>query len=104
MDVERTIEFILETQAKMAVESAGHDQRIAALERNLDRLIGVVEKMVESLTTLKETVSEEQRKTEEKFRELAEAQRQLAESQQHTDERLNALIDIVASRLNGPKQ
>lgn len=40
-------------------------------------------------------------KNEERFAELAEAQTQLAESQTHTDQRLDALIDIIREGRNG---
>lgn len=40
----------------------------------------------------------------EKMAQLAEAQAKLAESQAHTDQRLDALIDIVRERRNGKSE
>jgi hypothetical protein len=40
-------------------------------------------------------------KNEERFAKLAQAQTELAESQARTDQRLNALIDIVKQGRNG---
>ena len=40
-------------------------------------------------------------KNEERFAKLAQAQTELAESQAHTDQRLDALIDIVRNGRNG---
>ena len=40
-------------------------------------------------------------KNEERFAKLAQAQTELAESQSHTDQRLDALIDIVKNGRNG---
>ena len=40
-------------------------------------------------------------KNEDRFAKLAQAQTELAESQAHTDQRLDALIDIVKNGRNG---
>jgi hypothetical protein len=40
-------------------------------------------------------------RNEERFAKLAEAQTRLAESQVHTDQRLDALIDIIREGRNG---
>ena len=40
-------------------------------------------------------------KNEERFAKLAQAQTELAESQAHSDQRLDALIDIVRNGRNG---
>jgi hypothetical protein len=42
-----------------------------------------------------------QMKNEERFAQLAEAQQKSAESQAHTDQRLDALIDIIRDERNG---
>lgn len=67
MDVEKTIEFILDGLARLTAHIERHDVEIAAAQRNLVRA----------------------------QEELAKKQRELADSQARSDARLEALINIV---------
>ncbi|MEK7407743.1 MAG: hypothetical protein AAB225_21935 [Acidobacteriota bacterium] len=91
MDVERTLEFLLEQQAKFWTgldelrTGLGELRRaVDELRRGQDQLQSTVAQVLSILVTL----AEAQRRTDERLERLAEAQ-------QHTEDRLNALIAIV---------
>ena len=95
MEVERTIEFILDQQAKfwtgleeMRGRQAEHERFVLRLAEHQLELTQNVERIQREFSGMMLTLAEEQKR-------LAEEQRLLAESQRHTDERLNALIEIV---------
>jgi len=95
MEVERTIQFILEQQAKFW---AGLEE-MRSREAELRTLVGQVAQHQLELTQHVDRIQREfsgiMMALAEEQKRLAEEQRLLAESQRHTDERLNALIEIV---------
>ena len=108
MDVERTIEFILETQAKHEAAQIRLDRRMDGIARIMVAGMRIVRKnhaetstkinaLIDShlrtdakLAGLAETQAESQRRTDARFAELAETQ---AESQQRTDAKLAGLAE-----------
>jgi hypothetical protein len=80
-------------------------------EQRLDRLERIAKLMVRAELRARRREREQdekiniiidaQVKNEERFAKLAEAQTALAESQLHTDQRLDALIDIIREQRNG---
>ena len=102
MDIERTMQFILEHQAQHAVEiqqlreqlrerDAAFSSKLEGLTGSILTVVGVQAKqqdMIGSLITGMNQLVDGQRQTRENQRELREDQRQ-------TRENLNALIKIV---------
>ena len=102
MDVERTLEFILENQAKFSAQMGELESlvgRIAQqqldLGQHVDRFQRGVSDAVMALAEAQRHLAEEQQRLAETQRHLAEEQQRLTEAQRHTEERLNALISIV---------
>lgn len=84
MDIERTMLFILEMQAKHAAAIQKHDEEIA---RNFGQ-IAELSRKVDTVTDLVGRVAQAEIR-------LVERMDKLADSQSHTDQRLDALIDVV---------
>jgi uncharacterized coiled-coil protein SlyX len=84
MDIDKTMQFILDTQARLEATASQHDERLARLETSLARL----ETSVSTLTDLVGHLAQAEIR-------LVERMDRLAESQAHTDQRLNILIDVV---------
>ncbi len=89
-EMQSTMQFILEQQAQFAVNLAQSQESIVALtaaqartDETVSRLAIQVEQIASQQAHINEVVAV------------------IAESQQHTDERLNALIDIVQGGRNG---
>jgi len=91
MDIEKTMRFILDTQARLEASVAEHDERLSRLEDSVTRL----EASVETVTGLVGRLAQAEISLVEKMDRLAESHADLANSQTHTDQRLDALIDIV---------
>ena len=95
MDVERTMEFILEQQAKfwaglqeMREQQAAMQKEQAAWRQDHAELRSLVVRLAEHQLGLAQHFDQFQQETRA-------ALLTLAETQQHTDERLNALIAVV---------
>jgi septal ring factor EnvC (AmiA/AmiB activator) len=95
MDVERTIEFILDQQAKFWAGLQEMKQQQAGLQHDHAELRSLVQRLAEEQLGLAQTLNQFQQETRAALLALAEAQRQTAEAQRRGDERLNALIAVV---------
>jgi len=84
---QRTIEFILQTQARLTVNDEKHDRRLDRLERIARLMVGAGLR--------------ERRTRSEADERLTKALAELAESQKHSDGKLDALVDIVRRQQNG---
>lgn len=100
-DIERKIEFIVNQQAQFSADIAElkelhvkAEARMTSLETVVRRLVDVVETGFTTLTQNMSGLATAQTLLETRMAELAE-------SQTHTDQRLNALIDIVREGRNG---
>ena len=115
MNIERTIQFILESQAKAEMrmdrweERADRsDARVAAMEKRLDRRMDAITKLlqqgmrilVKNQTEIAE-IRKAQRCTDNKLAELAEAQKELAQAQKETQRALRAFIASLRNGRNG---
>ena len=100
-DTQKQMEFIVEHQARLAVNHERADERLTRLEKIVanayvdmrDRYNALVDAQLKSETKIA-AVAEAQLR-------LTEAQQSLMEGQQHTDNRLNALIEIVDRHITG---
>lgn len=81
------MEFILQTQARLTINDEKHDKR-------LDRLERIARLMVRAGLRERRTRSSADER-------LTKALSELAESQKHTDQKLDALVDIVRRQQNG---
>lgn len=119
MDVERTIEFILENQAKFSTQMGEFSANMGELQTAVGRIAKQQLDLVQIVDNFQHGVSEAvmamaagQKELTEEHKRLAEAQRKteerlstLAEAQQHTDERLSALINVMDDLIRRtPKQ
>ncbi|HXK04088.1 MAG TPA: hypothetical protein VMS37_16915 [Verrucomicrobiae bacterium] len=92
MDVERTIEFILEAQATTAVQIGKLAENDARMMRRIDGLTKLVQIGMRQLNKLAEAQKQ-----------LAAAQKDLAASQKKTETTLRAFIDSMNKGGNGAK-
>src|SRR5947209_6287923 len=103
--MERKMEFIVETLARVAVNDEKHDMRLSRLERIAKLMVraGLRERTARSEgdERLKNVLTEGDQRLRKAMAELAEAQKRTQESIAHTDKHLNALIDIVRRQQNG---
>jgi len=100
-DIERKIEFIVNQQAQFSADiielkelHVKAEARMTNLENAVLRLVDVVETGFVALTQRMNDLVTGQELLDTRMAELAE-------SQTHTDQRLNALIDIVREGRNG---
>ena len=92
--MERKMEFIVDTLARVAINDEKHEMRLSRLERIMKLVVraGLRERSARTQGDegLKKAMTE-----------LAEAQTRTQESIAHTDKRLDALIDFVRQQQNG---
>ncbi|HEV2426455.1 MAG TPA: hypothetical protein VGZ29_16640 [Terriglobia bacterium] len=91
MDVEKTMQFILDTQARLEASVGEHNERLSKIEASVATLADLVGRLAQAEIRLVEKMD----RLAESQAQLAESQAQLAESQAHTDQRLDALIDFA---------
>ena len=104
MDVERTIEFILQSQAKAEIRMDKTDKRIDGITKILQQGMRM---LVKTDTRLAE-LAQAQKRTDAQFAELAQAQKrtdarfaELAQAQKATERSLKAFIDSLRHGRNG---
>ncbi|MDT4898726.1 MAG: hypothetical protein QOH25_3803 [Acidobacteriota bacterium] len=110
-DRQRTMDFILEQQAQFSVNLEVMRETQAQFSTNLEtmregqaRTDATVANLAVQVQGLAEQVQGIARQVQNNARQqehINEVVAVIAESQQHTDERLNALIDIVQGGRNG---
>ena len=104
MDVERTIEFILQSQAKAEIRADKMDKRIDGITKILQQGMRMLVKTDTRLADL----AQSQKRTDARVAELAEAHKELAQAhtelaQAHkdTERSLKAFIDGMRHGRNG---
>jgi len=117
-ETQRKMDFILDQQAQFSFDiqelkelHKQSEKRITTIEDSLTRLASATLTLTERITEVAavqahqnrmiEALAASQQQLVETQTRLTETQRQLAESLDHTDQRLNALIDIVKDNMNG---
>ncbi len=102
MDVEKTMEFILDMQAKWEERWAKNEERWAKADRRMDRLERLGERLVRSGLSLRSDV----REARSDVQELKEFRRRTEQNLAEITEKLDVLIDVVdkSIRRNGRKR
>ncbi|MBI3698493.1 MAG: hypothetical protein HY238_27085 [Acidobacteria bacterium] len=88
MDLEKTIEFILENQAKTSAQVGEVSAQMGQLTAYVSQLQSLVGRIAQQQLELTQHMNEFQQGISAAFVALAEAQR-------HTDERMDALVAVV---------
>ena len=108
MDVERTVEFILDCQAKAEVRMAAHEEAIAKIEKQLQATanllrgaIRVGARELRRLSEQQQLMAEQQRLTAEQQRITDQRFAELAESQRITDQKFQAFMQEFGRGKNG---
>ncbi len=108
VDVERTIEFILDSQAKTEVRLTGITKLLQQGMRMLVKTDTTLAQLAEAQKRADARLVESQRRTDAKFGELAEAQKELAEemkalakAQRETERTLRSFIKGQRNGRNG---
>src|SRR5205085_1343148 len=99
--MERKMEFIVDTLARVAVNDEKHDIRLSRLERIAKLMVRAGRRERRARSEGDERLTEADERLKHAMAELAEAQKRTEESIAHTDKRLDALIDIVRHQQNG---
>lgn len=99
--MERKMEFIVDTLARVAVNDEKHDIRLSRLERTMKLMVRAGRRERRARSEGDEHLTEADERLKHAMAELAEAQKRTEESIAHTDKRLDALIDIVRQKQNG---
>jgi acetolactate synthase small subunit len=103
-DRQRTMDFILEQQAQFSVNMEAMRETQAQFSTNLEALREAqarTDAIVGHLTGQVQGIAGQLQNMARQQEHINEVVAVIAESQQHTDERLNALIDIVQAGRNG---
>ena len=114
MDVERTIQFLLEQQARFdarqaqfaddfAARQAEFEARHAKFEAKFEEDITRINSIMLTVATSQERTNEILVALTEKHLELAESHKNLAEAQKSTEEKLHAVIIAVERHLSNHK-
>ena len=93
-EMEKSIEFILQMQAKF-------ESNLARSEANIDKLGTSVASLRVSMAELAGVVSESIRISDDRFTRLDDRLAKLTDAQKTTGERLNALIDVFERHITG---
>ena len=99
--LERKMEFIVDTLARISVNDEKRQQDQQKHEHRFDRLERIIGLMVRAGLRERRVRSETDERLTKALTALAEAQRRTKESLGHTDRRLDALIDIVGRQRSG---
>ena len=97
MDVERTIEFILQAQARTEINMQKAEARMEKMDKRIDGIAKLIRQGMQMLVKTDATMAElvrAQKRTEVKLQELAQAQKE-------TEKSLKAFMDSLRTGRNG---
>lgn len=103
-EMERTMQFIVETQAQTAATIQRHEEAMAANEKNiaaLERIASRHDQDIKTVTDMIGRLAIGMTELTGRMSSLAESQKETSELLKGTDERLNALILIVDKIIRG---
>ena len=89
MDIEKTIQFLVETAAQ-------HDARLAEIEKGNQVLQQAVLALVQNQASLQAAIEESRKSAEETRKSVEETRKSLRVLDEKTDQRIAALVTAVA--------
>jgi hypothetical protein len=95
MDVENTMQFILDTQAKLEASAQMHDERLARIEGLTAQIGSLVEANTSRIAQLVDVCLSLARHAEDTDRRMEAGFRELREIQATSEYKLNALVETV---------
>ena len=102
MDVERTIEFILDMQAKAEVRAAKADERMDKFDRRMEAMRKMIEAGMRMLAKRDKEHAEFKKEFAESRRDWDRRIKEISDIQKKTDLKLDRLIDFWGKkRTNG---
>jgi hypothetical protein len=108
MDVERTMELILQMQAKLEANSARHEAnfarhevRLTRIDRRIDGITKLIRTGMKAIVKTNQTLDAMGRRTDARFAELATSHKELADAQRRTQASLKAFLDSMRKGRNG---
>jgi len=101
-EADKKIEFILQMQAQFEANLGKLEANLARSESNIDKLRESQAALTTSVVNIADILRESVRISDERFTRLDERMIELVEAQKSTDERLNALINVVDRHITGP--
>ena len=99
--LERKIEFIVDTLAQVAVNDQKHDIRLSRLERIAKLMVRAGRRERRHRREQNDRFDQQFARVNDALAELAQAQKRTEDSIAHTDSKLDVLVDIVRQRMNG---
>lgn len=99
--LERKMEFIINTLAQVAVSDQKHGIGLSRLERIMKLMVRAGRREREHRRETNAQFDAQFSRVNQALAELAEAQKRTEASIAHTDSKLDALVDIVRQRTNG---
>ena len=99
--LERKIEFIINTLAQVAVNDQKHGIGLSRVERIMKLMVRAGRREREHRRETNAQFDAQFSRVNQALAELAEAQKRTEASIAHTDSKLDALVDIVRQRTNG---
>jgi hypothetical protein len=99
--MERKIKFIVETLARVAISQEKQELNHEKHDMRLSRLERIAKLMVRAGLRERSARTKGDERLQQALAELAAAQKRSQQSGEHTDRRLDALIDIVRQQHNG---
>ena len=100
-EINRKFDVVANHMANLAISQEKSEKRMDRLERVVK---GAIRAGLRERRDTREKINaliDAQLRTEAALERMAKAQKEMAEAQKHTDERLDALIDIVKEGRNG---
>jgi len=99
--LERKMEFIINTLAQVAVNDQKHGIGLSRLERTMKLMVRAGRREREHRRETNAQFDAQFSRVNQALAELAEAQKRTEASIAHTDSKLDALVDIVRRERNG---
>jgi len=101
MDLDKAIEFLVESQAKHEAHLQGIDSQLKAIRKVISGGLKLVVKGQTDTNRKFEALLDAQLRTEASIARLAEAQARTADAQSRTEQELRSLLDSLKHPKNG---
>src|SRR6266852_5726995 len=95
MDLERTMEFVVDNLAKVTAAQQQAEVRAARADRRIHGLQTLMKFGMKRLARLEQGLVSQQKRTDARFAEVAVALKELAEQQKRTDEKFERWLDSL---------